>query len=678
MTISTSAVPSVATEVTGLGGAIGCDFISAAQRLVFVEYSGNLSRFDMSPSATVVSSGTTVLQGTYAFDLDTGTEGGANPAEDIWWEQETDVARQMVPQNGAGIVNIGIIDFTALSSAALQSLAYGSTPIPGNNDSTNQLVDGDVFAVRTTSGNYAKVLVQTYGYDLTIQWVTYQLDPAYAVLGTGYEQPEDVRVSGDGSFAYVTERAGNLLLVDLSNADRVNATMIASGMNAPQQLFVDQNAGLAYTVEYAASGTLWRVDLNTSAMTAVVTGLDHAVGLVLSADGGYAYISEQSTGPDGGRVSQFRLSDGTRTALATGLTAPFFLTWTTTGQTGLYCLQRDPANSLVTVDPAGGGATALGVPLAFRPSCCSVVNPGLLLVTCDQELDLVTLSATSQADGPILESIGFVPFDWITLAGLADTTDQDPSYFYQVQNAPFGGSLPVMVNFVRANADGAVGYRVYVDGAPRTDQFNTAKWDGTQYEPVVISTTTIGGVADSYPVPSLTDLGLYIQPLPGCYLDSTTLSDGTLHTIEVSFFGGSGNLLETSPGLSILVDNRPCAVTLDQAAIGGTSATTACGFLPYNPATAATDQLTIAYTATQPGGYGTWVFSVTKSAASLYQAQGAVPAPGTFQESVGDMLGSCTVAAYAAEVGALATAVTGWWRCSQYDRWALEAFALAP
>jgi len=413
-------------------------------------------------------------------------------------------------------------------------------------------------------------------------------------------------------------------------------------------------------------------------MTAMLTGLDHAVGLVLSADGGYAYISEQSTGPDGGRVSRFRLSDGTRTSLATGLTAPFFLTWTTAGQTGLYCLQRDPANSVVTVDLAGGGATVLGVPLAFRPSCCSIVHPGLLLVTCDQELDLVTLSAPSPADGPILEGIGFVPFDWITPAGLADTTDHDPSYFYQVQNAPFGGSLPVMVNFVRANASGAAGYQVYVDGVARTDQFNTAKWDGTQYQPVVISTTTIGGIADSYPVPSLTDLGLYIQPLPGCYLDSTTLSDGALHTIQVSFFDAFALLLETSPGLSILVDNRPCSVTLDQAAIAGTSATTACGFLPYNPATTATDQLTIAYTATQPGGHGTWAFYVTKSAAPLYQAQGAVPAPGIFQEPVAAMLGPCTVAAYAAEVGAFATAVTGWWRCSQYDRSALEAFALAP
>ncbi len=42
------------------------------------------------------------------------------------------------------------------------------------------------------------------------------------------------------------------------------------------------------------------------------------------------------------------------------------------------------------------------------------------------------------------------------------------------------------------------------------------------------------------------------------------------------------------------------------------------------------------------------------------------------------MLGTCTVAAFAANVYVAATANTGWSRCSQYDRSALEAFALAP
>jgi len=32
---------------------------------------------------------------------------------DIWWDQMTTVARQMVPQNGAGILNLGAVDFAA-------------------------------------------------------------------------------------------------------------------------------------------------------------------------------------------------------------------------------------------------------------------------------------------------------------------------------------------------------------------------------------------------------------------------------------------------------------------------------------------------------------------------------------------------------------------------------------
>ena len=36
---------------------------------------------------------------------------------------------------------------------------------------------GDVFAVLTNQGNYSKVKVITYGYDLNIQWVTYHWTP---------------------------------------------------------------------------------------------------------------------------------------------------------------------------------------------------------------------------------------------------------------------------------------------------------------------------------------------------------------------------------------------------------------------------------------------------------------------------------------------------------------------
>ena len=54
------------TLVTGLGGAIGSSFVTSRNRLVFVEYDGKISRYDLvSASAAIISSGTTVLAGTF-------------------------------------------------------------------------------------------------------------------------------------------------------------------------------------------------------------------------------------------------------------------------------------------------------------------------------------------------------------------------------------------------------------------------------------------------------------------------------------------------------------------------------------------------------------------------------------------------------------------------------------
>ena len=140
---------------------------------------------------------------------------------------------------------------------------------------------------------------------MQIHWVTYQLASPYVVLGTGYQQPEDVKASVDGTHVYVTERTGDLLRVQLASANRSAATVVSSGMTAPQQLFLDETHNVAYVVEYAPSGNLWQSDLTSGNKTAILSNLQNAVGLVLSGDRQYAYISEQTTGPDQGRVSRF-------------------------------------------------------------------------------------------------------------------------------------------------------------------------------------------------------------------------------------------------------------------------------------------------------------------------------------------------------------------------------------
>src|SRR5262249_38818265 len=171
----------------------------------------------VAPDPPVISSGSGQLRGTWLFDLDSGAE---STSGDIWWEQMTDTARQIAPQGGAQIANIGVTDFDGVTFSQLQSLAYGGAPLDGSirriirpgrraplplrridwgsgddgggngggggdvgeiviEQPIGQVRNGAVFAVITRQGNYAKVQVQQYGYDLTIRWATYQR-PAWA------------------------------------------------------------------------------------------------------------------------------------------------------------------------------------------------------------------------------------------------------------------------------------------------------------------------------------------------------------------------------------------------------------------------------------------------------------------------------------------------------------------
>lgn len=658
--------------VSGLAGAIGCSFRNLQNQLVFVEYAGKLSRLNLLASATVVSQGTVVLKGTFTFDLDTGVEGGVGAGYDIWWEQMTAVARQMTPRNSALIVNLGVGGYAGITAANLQTLTYGTTPIPGSNDASNKLVNGDVFAVRTSQGNYAKVEVVSYGYDMTIRWTTYHLDPAYAVLGTGYTNPEDVKVGVDNLHAYVTERSGNLLRVALNNANRAAATVVSAGMAAPQQLFLDEAHNAAYVAEYASPGRLWRVNLSTGARTAVVSNLENGVGVVLSADLQYAYVSEQTAGADKGRVSRIQISNGATTKLATGLISPFHLAWADASQTSLLVAERDPANRITSISPAGG-ATSLavgGVPV--RPSSVAVVFPGRMLVCSDQVIERVDF-AIFQPAGPLLMGIGFIPFDKVQASGLATT---DPGYFYQVANVPFGGTLPLMVNFQRAANDGAAYYRVKIDGVLRSDSWSDYKWNGTQYVLQTIGPVNVGGNPNFYPVHPIADLFLWMNPSLGMLTDSTNLSDG-LHTITIDFTNGTGTVLETSTPLKIMVNNRHCAAALAAPTINGVGADTVCGLLHYG--TKANPQpVTMAFSATHPNNYATYSFSLIKGINQVLAVGGAVPAPAApVTATVATLLGSCDVAGFAEYLYVAATINNGWGRQSQYDASAAFAFVLA-
>jgi len=572
--------PSTRQLATGLGGAIGCSYRQAHNDLIFVEFAGRLSRLSLvRPVAATVSSGTATLQGTWLFDFDAGAEGKTG---DVWWEQHTATKRSLEASGGAQIVNLGHVNFANVTPALLQTLAYGTAGINGNNDATNLLTPGDVFAVRTNLGNYAKVQVVSYGYDLHITWTTYRLASAYQVIGTGYSQPEDVVVTADETHAYVTERSGDLVRVDLSNANRGAAAVVHGGMNAPQQISLDEARNVAYVVEFASPGRLLRIDLGSGAATTVIPDLTNPIGLLVTSDAAFAYVTEQLAGGHG-RLSRIELSSGRREILTTGSDAPlFFLRWSDPGEGSFLVTERDPSDQIWLVDltHAPAQVTPLVVGTPFRPSSVAVLAASDLLVCCDSEIDEVGLGATSiyRASGDIMLGIGHVPATSI-VAGYATT---DPGYFFQVKDSPFGGSLPVMVNHDRAYADGARYYKVFIDGVEQRQPFSDYRWDNPTSKFVLrtVSPSATGFFTVRSPAE------LWYNHFLGYYADSTGLTNA-LHTLGIRLYSAANAASEmgglTDPGrtVGLLIDNRwPTAVInsiVHDGAVVGTCAVVTSG-----------------------------------------------------------------------------------------------------
>ena len=673
--------------VTGLHGAIGCDFIPSTNQLAFVEYGGNVSIVNLFlPQIAVVSQGTVVLKGTWIFDCETGALGGAlNGPGDIWWEQQTNVLRQMTPVSGARIANLGHVDFNTVSSASLQTLTYTTTPIPGNAAGPNLLTNGDVFAVHTNAGNYCKLQVLAYGYDMQIQWVTYKVGQRYKVLGSGYTEPEDIIVGPDGQHAFVTERTGNVLRVNLNNAARSAATVLTAGLHAPHQMQFDSQHTHIYVVEFDG-GRLLRIDAATGAFATIASGLDHPIGLLLSADEQSAYVTEQAA--SGGRLRRVDLGTGAATDVAGGFTAPFMMTWLDSARERLALCERDPANRVAVVDlSAGNTVTRITPGIGFRPSDLAMVAAHRALVTCDVEIDDIALGL-DPLTGPLYKGIGFVPFDRIDpVTGLANTWP-DVTYFYRVQNVPFGSVIPVKINHYLASIDGAAWYQILIDGIARGDSWSDYKWNPitSRYDAVTIAAQNVGPLHNVYPVRSLADLVLWYNADLGSRVDTTGYLDG-VHSIEVRFYNATfGSIAVAAPNggpHAIRFDNSRCFASLDAITLGGGSAGTDCGILKY---VNLTDTVTMTYRASQAHNSATYAFAVKRGANEIVSLEqsGDVGLPGYSESAtVAVLLGSCAgpsgpgTAGFLEELYVATKAINGEARLSGYDASDARAFVLS-
>jgi hypothetical protein len=669
--------------VTNLAGAIGSKYLKNHNELVFVEYGGFISKLSLvQPLATIVSQGTTTINGTWFFDCKTGTNVSTAATADLWWEQIDAVNRQMVPQGIAQIVNVGQVNFSQLTPAAMQSFNYSTTPIIGNNNATNKLVAGDVFCVQTIEGYYTKIGVVTYGYDLQIEWVTYQLNASYAHIGIGYNQPEDIFVLADEATAYVTERTGDLVKVNLANANRNVATVVCTGLNTPQQLWVDEANKQAYVVEYANPGRLIRVNLTTGVQTVLYNGLNLAVGLILSSDLVYAYVTEQ--GLSG--ISRIELSTGTKTLIASGLTAPFYLTWSDATESRLLVAERDPANniSIVDVTKTTGNVNLFIGGTATRPSSVTVISPGAYCVAANSEIDEYFLN--TNPNNYLYKGIGYVAWNFIS-NGYADTTTL-PAYPYQFpKNSPFGGSLPVNIDHYHAWNSGVMYYKVLVDNQPRFDSWTEVRMDPSTgyYDIIEVKKPDANGF---YAVHN--PLYSYLETDLGCQLDSTTLSNNipvanpaSVHQLVLEFFDINHNSIPgiVNMGNPLFINNQQCVASIDMPMLGLNSADPNCGYLKY---TATTQQVSLQWVATHPMGFATYSYGIIKGANGFYSLQGALVPPtpsfnGSYANTVAAMLGTCPgVAAFAESLYVATTVINGIGRQSQYDASQSVAFCLAP
>ena len=263
---------------------------------------------------------------------------------------------------------------------------------------------------------------------------------------SGLSYPEDVEVDWHSGEVFVSERTGSVIRVGPGKESKT----VAEPGGAPQQLDLKKGHGgrRLYTVCYD-SGLLLCIDVDSGVTKTIATGLGHPVGLVIDAAEKHAYVTEQ----DKRALTRVDLASGSAKVLFTGLVSPFFLAWDKDAK-GIFCIQRDPANSLVRLD-LGSPVTLATVAggLAWRPSGVAPNSDNKLIYTCaDRELEVICFNGGPAIKAPkppfVVHSIRF-NYDKGPAIRLKDHVSGAPvplpEFVKGVRNRPaayMGGTLP--------------------------------------------------------------------------------------------------------------------------------------------------------------------------------------------------------------------------------------------
>jgi hypothetical protein len=389
---------------------------------------------------------------------------------------------------------------------------------------------------------------------------------AKTVLGTGYNFPSDIELSADGLHAYITENPGTLLRVSLTNMNRAAATVVASGFNGIDQVALDEAHGFAYVAEFTGGG-IWRVTLGTGAKSLVVN-IGTPRGVLATSDGKFLYVSS-----DAGTITRIDLSTKVLVKVASGLNGPRHLTFADAGESTILFPQPNPTGTVLKADLTTTPATVTPIagPSSPAPYSVQVLSSNQLLIACATAVAEVDLTASVfTAAGPTLLGIGFVPADATHLPnGYADTTI-DPTYFFQVKDSPFGGTLPLMINWQHARSIGANYYQVFIaaGAAPPiqvTTPFSDYLWSVplNQFE-LVATTPAAGGY---YQLRSAGQIWLNFWL--GMLLN-TLGQPNVLNTISIKLFSATspaseiGHATDAGRFANVMIDNSVPVANLEQ------------------------------------------------------------------------------------------------------------------
>lgn len=453
-----------------------------------------------------------------------------------------------------------------------------------------------------SGGDYSALLDQYFFVERnTGQIWRFDLNTRIAVsIGSGYDEPTDIVVSDDGVHAYLTDNSGtgNLLKIELANPNRADATVVATGVatgGLTGQIAIDEPHGLAYVIENTRDGALWRVNLASGAITSLTEfpSEPNPWGLILNDDATIAYVSQ--LGGAAGKIIRIDLASGGSETVATGFFNPLYLAWSGPAQDAIYVAESAVGKVSrvdLTSSPASVQEVVSGLP-NINTRSVEPISEEKLLVSVAESLVGVNLTPFD-ATGPTILGIGHVPFDRI-LGGYADTTG-DPGYFFQVKDAPFGGTLSLMINHPGAYGapNNARWYRVLVDGVQQVGTFTDFIWDSTKFVSATAIPHTFGPQV-YYRVRAPDQL--WFKPWLGYRLNTKPLGNGP-HTITVELYDGAGTpgTLVDTDNLLVEVDNQRPVAIIDQIFRGG-SPVNACGIVT---GVCSDDKFTFRITASDP------------------------------------------------------------------------------